>query len=609
MDNLDTSKIFTEVASGIANNIVRSIYRAGSSQYKKALVVFELCFNSHIKRSYSKYSRIKTLLYRDKPVDLKKHYVNANFSIRKKTLKEEYLVSNLQRYKRIVITGTGGCGKSLFLKRLLTRIIDDKIGYIPVFVELRYLTLMKKEPTNIITFLFKLLNDINSDFTAEQLKYALKNGKIFLLLDGFDEIEHTLRPVYEEEILNISYKYPNLLLFVSGRPDGVFYSWDEFTVLTVNPFNKDQALNLIEKIDYDEKVKNEFISSLKKELFNKHRSFLSNPLLITMMLLTYEQLAGIPEKLHIFYEQAFDTLFYKHDALKSLYKRISYSGLPIDEFKTLFSAFCILSYSEKKHSFNKDEVISYIETASKIECIDTKPESYLKDLLKSVCMMQKDGLNYLFSHRSFQEYFSALFISKTLSAKVERIIDKVALFSTQDKMLDMLFDMNRELVELKWIIPKLDDLKNTLFPINIEKNTFKYLSVILDRIVILDDERFQYVLRKDDPKSTFFVWLDRLYKDKHSIDPMSPQNEQSKNTIKNIKKCMEKYKLEFINRVPEEVLISDLALCDGEDWIKESIIFDFCLSVNNFYKSLESELKEKYQHKKATLSEILLGRK
>ena len=59
-----------------------------------------------------------------------------------------------------------------------------------------------------------------------------------------------------------------------------------------------------------------FIDNVKKHLYDKHKSFLSNPLLTTMMLLTFDQFAEIPEKMFLFYEQAFDTLFLKHDATK-----------------------------------------------------------------------------------------------------------------------------------------------------------------------------------------------------------------------------------------------------------------------------------------------------
>lgn len=106
----------------------------------------------------------------------------------------------------------------------------------------------------------------------------------------------------------LNYHYLDTNILITSRPDDIFSSWEEFQILTIAPFTKEKSIGLIEKIDYDETVKNKFIAHLNKDLFKKHESFLSNPLLITIMLLTYDQLAEIPNKLHIFYEQAFDTL-------------------------------------------------------------------------------------------------------------------------------------------------------------------------------------------------------------------------------------------------------------------------------------------------------------
>ena len=68
----------------------------------------------------------------------------------------------------------------------------------------------------------------------------------------------------------------------------------------------------------------------------KHESFASNPLLLNIMLLTYDNYADIPEKLHLFYSNAFETLYIKHDATKGGYKREFKTKLSSDDFKRVF---------------------------------------------------------------------------------------------------------------------------------------------------------------------------------------------------------------------------------------------------------------------------------
>jgi len=119
----------------------------------------------------------------------------------------------------------------------------------------------------------------------------------------------------------------------------------------VQPLDINQVTALIGKLKYDDKIKRKFVQRIKADLYSKHQSFLSSPLLATMMLLTFDQFADIPEKIHLFYEQAFDTLFAKHDATKEAYKRQSQTKLPIDVFKKALAYFWLKTSACKIFTF------------------------------------------------------------------------------------------------------------------------------------------------------------------------------------------------------------------------------------------------------------------
>ena len=131
----------------------------------------------------------------------------------------------------------------------------------------------------------------------------------------------------------------------------------------VEEFTKTQVLKLISNIEYDAGVKRRFEKEVKSKLWKTHKSFLSYPLLVTIMLLTYEQFADIPDKIHVFYGQAFDTLFQRHDAQKAQYVRKTHTGLAIDDFKSCLAAFCLVGYLEGRHSFPPDDVIKTAKQA------------------------------------------------------------------------------------------------------------------------------------------------------------------------------------------------------------------------------------------------------
>lgn len=129
------------------------------------------------------------------------------------------------------------------------------------------------------------------------------------------------------------------------------------------------------------------------------------------MLLTFEQNAAIPDKMHLFYAKVFETLFHKHDALKEQYNRARKCGLQIDEFEKVFSVLCLKTYVLEKTEFTLAELMSLLRDSIAFEGFETKAEELLFDVEEAVCLIMKEGNSYFFVHRSFQEYFTAVFLS------------------------------------------------------------------------------------------------------------------------------------------------------------------------------------------------------
>ncbi len=65
--------------------------------------------------------------------------------------------------------------------------------------------------------------------------------------------------------------------------------WNQFEELYSNPLSKEQALSLIKKIEYDQNIKEKFYKELDEYLYDKYETFASNPLLLTIMLLTFRK--------------------------------------------------------------------------------------------------------------------------------------------------------------------------------------------------------------------------------------------------------------------------------------------------------------------------------
>lgn len=254
-----------------------------------------------------------------------------------------------------------------------------------------------------MNFVFDRLCTLGSSMDNECLEYALKSGSFLFLLDGYDEVKSEKRNALFKQLESFCDKYSLNNFIVSSRPYSEFVEFQRFTVLKMCSLSQSQAISLVKKIDFDKEVQNRFINALSTGMYIKHRSFASNPLLLNIMLLTFDHYAEIPEKLHIFYSNAFETLYSKHDATKAGYKREMKSKLTYDDFKTIFSYFCFLSYHQGKTEFSCEDLkhtFKNIQIQLHIDSLSI--DDYIYDLVNSVCVLYLYGLEYRFTHRSFK---------------------------------------------------------------------------------------------------------------------------------------------------------------------------------------------------------------
>ncbi|MDR0189743.1 NACHT domain-containing protein [Pseudomonas yamanorum] len=460
---MDINKIVPELIKQFSAPIFSGAKNLSRTVVDKLKVNLDLCFTKYIHRHYDKYSKTKTLLYRGQPVNLRDFYVRTDLVAADDTvLSEDDVISYIGLNQRVVVLGSAGSGKSTFCRSVFLDLVEKPIGVFPIFIELRHLNSLAE--VNILDYLCEVLTDFEPGFSIEQLEGSLRLGKVLMIFDGFDEVALDKRDSVERELLRISNKYMNVMMLVSSRYDERFDSWEDFYQCEMQPLTLDKSKALIEKLNYDLEVKEKFLRELEENLFDRHTSFAENPLLLTMMLLTYEQFAEIPTKIHLFYEQAFLTLFNKHDSLKSLFRRRSFTNLPIDNFKKVLAAFCALSYAEGKYSFEKSNVIEFIDKAVRLSGIDVQSEAFLNDLLDSVCIMQRDGLELTFTHRSFQEYFTALFLVTFSGERKFELIEKIAFANRGDDVIPMVFDISQDMIEDDFFIPYLEKFFEVVDP-------------------------------------------------------------------------------------------------------------------------------------------------
>ena len=445
------------VASFVADNI-SSIVEIGNDVLKGAnreiKVRLERSYKAYLEESAQKYSQTKSFFIRNTSVGLYDFYVPIAVTSDNTNVYNPTFCNLNKKSKRIVILGTGGCGKSVLMKHLFLGCISTK-EQVPVFIELRELN---SSHTNLISMVSEALNSDSYSFDQKYIDKAIRRGHFAFILDGYDEVRNDLRRKLISEIKSLSEKGKQCSIIISSRPDDVFSGIDEFDIYHVQKLSLDAACKLVDKLPFDQEIKKSFINELSGGMYEKHKSFLSNPLLLSIMLLTYGQNAEIPTKLSIFYNQAYEALFQRHDAIKRGYKRKRCTDLDIQDFAKVFSIFCLQTYDKRLFVLSRMESLNYIEKSKSHLSKLFSNEAYLDDALKATCLLVEDGLEIVFSHRSFQEYFVAFFIKNASPEVQNRLISKYWKNMRSDSVILLLYEMNPDLVERLLIIPVLKDL-------------------------------------------------------------------------------------------------------------------------------------------------------
>ena len=416
----------------------------------------------HLEATFERCTRIKTLLSGQEPSDFLAIHSTQRFNIKRLNVDHYDLVDRIRSTgQHMIITGSGGTGKSMFMRYLWLSLFIHSDGRIPIFVELRNINSFSTP--DIIQYVYHTITQNRSSISQDNFKQALWDGELIVILDGFDEVAYQKREPVQRSIMELSENYPKSKIVISSRPDENFASWTSFHVASVGDLRKEDALELIQKADFEDAAKERLSKAIEKSgFYSKHKSFLVNPLLASMMLLAFSRQYDIPDKMHEFYELAFQALYERHDSYKpGGYKREFKSELGEGDFRRLLSYFCLVSYYDETFSFSRPEILSYIEKAKRIMRANHDASDFLHDLVNAVCLVVPEGTDFAFAHRSFQEYFAAYCMSYVTSNNFDKFLERFAR-RPNDQVVRLISDMAPEKLRDLYILPKASEFSAKL---------------------------------------------------------------------------------------------------------------------------------------------------
>ncbi len=421
-------------------------------------------FSGYLGSTYNRASNVQLICSRNINSNIDDIYVSSFFTKKDsqdKPITDNDLISDIRDGKRVVVRGNGGSGKTLFLKRLWLDVFHEPKGKIPVLIELRKFN--QFSDIDIMSLIRHTLST-NKSISEDLFKEMAADGYFFLVFDGFDEIAVERRDRVEAQILEFERLYRKCNVIVSSRPNENFVGWQVFDTYDVVPFKRQQTLDLISKAPLDPGLIKRFSKLITDKFFNKYEEFLSSPLLALMMLVTFKRkgdISDISDNIVEFYDNAFHALYSEHDAIKEQFRRPH--CLKINDFRLVFSTFCMFSYYKEKFDFKEAEIREYVQKSidhvnltkdpkDKIKC---SVDDFLHEVLDAVNLMRKDGMLFCFIHRSFQEYFTAYWLIYIDSTRTEALLKELCL-RPQDTVLNLGYQMNKIKIDQSYVLPFYD---------------------------------------------------------------------------------------------------------------------------------------------------------
>lgn len=390
----------------------------------ECLINYKDVLEDYFIRSYKKCNQMNTIIPEIEHSNLKDIYLPLtikNFSDYKSSVNikiDNYNKERLEKYKKILILDNAGMGKSTLMKFLFINVIDNAVG-VPFFIELRHLSDDKPILEHLFEQIEEIKDTIPKEIKMEFLKSLIQNGDCIFFFDGYDEMPLENKSKLTIKLQDFISKSDKNMFFLSSRlTDDLASFYNDFNKFNIEPLTITEACCLLKNFDNGGENSSALIQELTKSYnFELLKEFLSNPLMISILYFNYKYQRILPNKKYAFYNAVYENLYTHHDGRKSgRYEREKYSHLDMSDFERVLRYVAHYTFfTLKKDSFNRHELIAAIEDSKrnivkKGYIIDFRADAFLKDILETVPFILKDGLDYKWIHKSFQEYFVAQYI-------------------------------------------------------------------------------------------------------------------------------------------------------------------------------------------------------
>lgn len=406
----DKQRIEDASAKAAATGIVNDLYSLAKGEVTKLVQRWRIRTRIPVLyQNATSVRHVKTIWQVDREVDILSFYHPSSVLVDEGILQVK-TISDLGWDKNLVIEGTVGQGKSIFLRYLTYQ--ELLIGQrIPVFVELRRVA----RGDSVVSHVLQKLVNWGLEADAALFRFLATEGKIVLLLDAFDELTEGLDKPVVEELEDLSERYPSMQMVVTSRPDNAISRCARFRVFRMAQIEEEELPAFIEKL----MEPNESSATLLQMLNDnpsRVKGLLTTPLMVTLLVIRYKAYQEVPANLPEFFEDLFTILLSRHDKTKPGFVRTRRCKLNDRRMQNVFEAFCFEVKRRGNLAFSAKDAHKLASQAIQIEKQDADESNFVEDIVKVTCLVLDEGGVLQFIHKSVQEYYAAAFVSRLTEA-------------------------------------------------------------------------------------------------------------------------------------------------------------------------------------------------
>lgn len=380
---------------------------------------------------------------------------------------------------QVVLSGIVGQGKSILLRYLLGR--EMRGGKrLPLFVELRRIP-----PAGLEAYLIQQFHSLVEVWSEPKLFHIFATeGRLSLLLDGFDEVDPSRTQEIASAIDLIALQYPNIRVVVTSRPNSGIENSPLFDVIPLAPLNLHDLPYFFQKIlSKDKPLADRLTAAVQNS--RSVQALASTPLLATLLTIVYRAHQRIPTDFPEFYEELFQILLVRHDRSKLGYERKRRTKLGDRDIQQVFEAFCFKTKADGTSSLPRNRAVELAAASVGAQQQSCDATEFIEDILKITCLLQDEGGRIEFLHQSVQEFFGARYVASRPDEVAQRFY-QLALGEGKwlqwDQVLRFLNQVDKYRASKYFFIPALESTLGLLESINGVASIERLREIVADQI-------------------------------------------------------------------------------------------------------------------------------